>query len=143
MRLLTTHLLLCGRCAIDAAAALAPPPPAGATQAAASASQSRATELRSQLLERLFATLLVPPHKLGGDGGLRDLWEALQAEAICVLIVGMPAFFPPPPRAPPSTASDADQRARELVHAVHAAWARPAWCLLLFGCLRKQQACST
>ena len=33
MRLLTTHLLLSARSAIDAATALAPPPPAGATQA--------------------------------------------------------------------------------------------------------------
>ena len=29
-----------------------------------------------------FATLLVPPHKLGGDGRLQTLWEALQAPTV-------------------------------------------------------------
>ena len=53
---------------------------------------SRAAELRSQLLERLFASLLVSPSKLSAR--LSTLWESLQAEAVCLLIAGMPAFFP-------------------------------------------------
>ena len=70
----------------------------------------------------------------------------LQAEAICVLIAGMSAFFPPPPRAPPypdlggQSQSQSDQAKAVHAREVHAARARPTWSLLLFACLRKQQA---
>ena len=72
----------------------------------------------------------------------------LQAEAICVLIAGMSAFFPPPPwnvtPLPRNPSGEEKSRMAGLVavHAreVSAARARPAWCLLLFACLRKQQA---
>ena len=63
---------------------------------------------------------------------------ALQAEAICVLIAGMSAFFPPPPRAITApAAAHASEEEKEaaavaFAEAVAAARPRPAWCLLLF-----------
>ena len=60
----------------------------------------------------------------------------------------MSAFFPPPPRAPPypdlggQSQSQSDQAKAVHAREVHAARARPAWSLLLFACLRKQQASS-
>ena len=65
-----------------------------------------------------------------------------------MLIAGMSAFFPPPPwnvtPLPRNPSGEEKSRMAGLVavHAreVSAARARPAWCLLLFACLRKQQA---
>ena len=63
-----------------------------------------------------------------------------------MLIAGMSAFFPPPPRActAPAAANASEEEkeaaAMAFAEAVAAARPRPAWCLLLFACLSKQQA---
>lgn len=91
LRVLTVHLVLYKRCAMDAATILLPPPPApGENDSTTAASRS----LRSNLLERLFSVLLVNLRTVSEP--LHQLWGAMQAEIVCVLIAGHQAFFPQP-----------------------------------------------
>jgi hypothetical protein len=80
LRLLTVHLLLYDRCALDAAAALDDP----------SASRSPSPgALRRQLLDALVELALAPL-----PGVSPDLGDAVQAEAILALTAGLRSLFP-------------------------------------------------